>query len=389
VKKSALVLYFSIIVFIFASCSEKKDYAYLDISPDELTGQFINYHEKAGKTDIRNMTFPPYLKVITNWGTKPEWLNNTEFLFVSNQMGNIYQMNLISKKIKNITGHFEHGGFTRVHVLKNKDLIIVGHLEGAPPPLDPLNEYDKGQFNGRMYLLKYPYNSTPYLLNSSAWEGIAAAKNSMRIAWSETSVPFYGSNLLITGWYYFMSPSSIWTGIVSYDNNVVPYIKSKEKVISKWQVGPTELEVQNFSGENEDHLTISAYGPKGNGADMIILNLVTKKHERHYAIKGFHYEEWEGIHPDRNLSFVEIDKTNKLAPEHVNLYLYDINKQSIIKTVTSYSKEGTGFYLHEPVFSEDGKKILLTTGDNICRKGFPGYGIGIIMMDYEKFLSTK
>ncbi len=228
-----------------------------------------------------------------------------------------------------------------------------------------------------------------YFLNDSAWEGIAVARNSMKIAWSETSVPFFGSNIFITGWYYFMSPSSIWTGTITYDENGVPYIKNKEKVLSKWQAGPTELEPQNFSGEKEECLTISAYGPRGNGADMILLNLITKKFERHYAINGFHYEEWEGIHPNLNLSFVEIDQTNKLAPEHVNLYLYDINQHKIVRTVTSYTKKGNGFMLHEPVFSEDGKKILLTTGDNNCRKGFPGYGIGIVLMDYEAFINTK
>ncbi|MCP4603274.1 MAG: hypothetical protein GY847_22625, partial [Proteobacteria bacterium] len=123
--------------------------------------------------------------------------------------------------------------------------------------------------------------------------------------------------------------------------------------------------------------------------DLILLNLETKKHKRLYAIKGFHYEEWEGIHPDRNLTFVEIDQTNKLAPELVNLYLYDIKKQKKVMTVTSFPKNEISFKLGEPVFSENGKKVLMMTGDKKNRKGFPGYGTGIILMDYEEFIKQN
>jgi hypothetical protein len=75
----------------------------------------LNHHENVARTDICKVDWPDYYEVLINWGTKPEWIDSTHFVFISNQVGDVYMMDIPSKNITKLTGHFKHAGFTRAH----------------------------------------------------------------------------------------------------------------------------------------------------------------------------------------------------------------------------------------------------------------------------------
>lgn len=346
----------------------------------------LTHHNVTGKLDICDIEpqLDSKFRILTNWGTKPEWLNKTQFAFVSNQIGDIYLMDLETNTVSNLTGHFEHSGFTRVHKLKNGDLLLLGPSSGPQPPIDPLVIYDNGQFTSDLWVLKAPYDEPPVPLNVHAWEGIAVSTESNRIAWSDTRKPFYGKNLFFTGLNYIFARSNLWMGEIDYDDVGTPYINHIEKLVRKYEVGLVFFEPQNFKGENDEQLLFEAYGPTSSGtSDTYIYDFTLESHRKIHTAEG--YNEWEGISPDYKKAFVEVDPTatNISGPSAVDLYVYDFVEQELSTIfVNSHDPLMHGFHVHEPVFSPDGNLALMATGGATGNEfNSPGYGIGIVLFD--------
>ncbi|ODA29902.1 hypothetical protein A8L45_21330 [Veronia pacifica] len=86
----------------------------------------LTSHYKTGKVDICSIKiFIEPFTILTNWGTKPEWINNHQFVFLSNQIGDVYLMDMIKNKVINLTESFAHAGFTRAHKLPGGHLLLV------------------------------------------------------------------------------------------------------------------------------------------------------------------------------------------------------------------------------------------------------------------------
>jgi hypothetical protein len=362
-------------IFAFSACDQIAH-------PARLT-----HHATVGQWDHCEDEVPAHVKVVTNWGTKPEWLTSSSFVFVSNLMGDIYWMDLRTAEIRNLTGHFVHAGFTRVHVLANGDLLLLGLLDGPEPPDDPLVAYSEGMFESELYVLKKPYDGPPYPLDEPGWEGIAVSRSSMRIAWSRTRGPFWVNDengefqLFPSGILYLMEPSELVTGIIDYGADGAPYIEDLRVVLTKRDVGPVLLEAQDLIGENDDTLLASAYGPLQNGGDALTIDMSEGSFERLVTPFGNPYDEWEGASHDGSRAFVEIDPDAFLLPVAVDLYIYDFADRSF-KQIHSVEvgPSHIAAFPHEPVFSEDGRWALTTTAGI---GGWPGYGAGILIIDLE------
>ncbi len=356
-----------------------------------IFGQFVSspcldHHEKVDRIDIFKIEWPDYYEVLTNWGTKPEWVDSTHFVFISNQVGDVYLMDILSKNITKLTGHFKHAGFTRAHKLKNGDLLLLGPKEGKQPPKEPLVHYNIGQFTGELFILKTPYDGLPIPLGVAAWEGIAVSRESNRIAWSDSNVPFFGDNIFETAGFYFNKHSNVWTGIIEYDTNGIPRITKKVKLLDKEQVGSVLFEPQNFHGKHDEGLLVSAYGPFENLSGLLFLNTITKTFRR--INDRFFYQEWEGIHPSYTVSFVELNKCRfpQFGIDFVELYLYYFNEDKFEQIGFFKRDYNKRVFVHEPVFSKNGKFALMTTASSTdSSETSPGYGIGIVLFNYEEF----
>ncbi len=107
------------------------------------------------------------------------------------------------------------------------------------------------------------------------------------------------------------------------------------------------------------------YGPSSSGAgDTCLYDFKEDRVIRTYTGKG--YEEWEGVSPDYKRSFVEneADASRFVGPKAVELYLYDFAacKTTRVTFFQGDHRRKDGFYLHEPVFSPDGTRILFASG---------------------------
>ncbi len=363
----------------------------------------LSHHHLTNKLDICSIQedMGPSYQVLTNWGTKPEWLNNHQFVFVSNLVGDIYLMDLNKNKVDTLTAHFQHSGFTRAHALPSGDLLLLGPSDGQQPPEDPLTMYDKGQFTGDLWVFEAPFDGTPYplqrkisysflwwqftkMVNVNAWEGIAVSQESNQIVWSDTKTPFYGANIIETGLNYILKPSNLWKGEIRYNAEGIAIISNAQKIVRKSQLGFVFLEPQNFKGTHDEQLLFEAYGPTSEGSsNTYIYDLNANRIIREFTANG--YDEWEGIAPDYQQAFVEVDANanNFSGPSAVKLHLYDFTTKTLSPFIEfSNPNINEYFFVHEPVFSPDGKHVLMTTASNFGNEfNGPGYGIGTILVN--------
>jgi hypothetical protein len=362
---------------VFDSCAAERH-------PARLTD-----HASAGQPDHceASADFPNTWSLMTNWGTKPQWLSPTSFVFVSNLVGDVFRMDVESGAIDSLTSHFSHAGFTRVHVLSNGDLLLLGPSSGSPPPGNPLAPHDAGMFTGDLFVLPRPFDGEPFPLHINAWEGIAVSRKSMQIAWSTTDVPFYVKNddgsiaLLSTGLQYLLRPTSIRTGRIAYDSGGVPRLEDEREVISKWSVGAVFLEPQDFAGPSEESLLVSAYGIVDGFSNRIVVDMADGSFEKIAHPLGGGYDEWEGIHPSGDFAFVEVSDSAIGDPGGKWwLYLYDL-ATGAHRIVTEPSSVGP----HEPVFSPGGRWALTATA---AHGGWPGYSAGTLLIDMEADASS-
>ncbi len=362
----------------------------------------LSHHKATGKLDICGIESElGDFKILTNWGTKPEWLNDTQFVFLSNQIGDVYLMDIERNTVRNLTSHFKHAGFTRAHKLNTGDLLLVGPVTGPQPPKDPLSIYDNGQFSGCLWVFEAPFNKQPYLLkrkvsgdrmvNIPAWEGIAVSKESNRIVWSDTQTPFFSEGIIKTGWNYNFKPSNLWVGEFIHGSGR-SYLDNARKIVPKKDIGAVFLEPQNFIGKEDQQVSFSAYGPSSSGSgDTYLYDFKSSRIKQKHLGKG--YEEWEGVAPDYQKTFIEIDSeaSRFKGPEAVELYIYDFSSGQNTR-VTYFRNDhlrADGFYLHEPVFSPNGKFALFATGGGGGWEiNSPGYSIGIVMVNIETYMNN-
>lgn len=365
----------------------------------------LSHHHITGKLDICSIEEEigsPY-QVLTNWGTKPEWLNNSQFVFVSNLIGDVYKMDLETNEVSNLTSNFLHSGFTRVHPLPSGDLLLLGPNGGEQPPSDPLVMYDEGQFTGDLWILEAPFDGSPYplqreittrflwwentkMVNVHAWEGISVSTESNQIAWSDTNVPFFGSGIIETGLNYFTKKSNLWLGEINYNPEGIVILENAHKIVFKSQIGSVFLEPQNFKGFHDEQILFTAYGPTAVGSsDTYIYDIQKSKASRQQITHG--YVEWEGIAPDYSKAFVEVDtKATRISgPDGVKLHMFDFATSTLTPFIAFAEPEiNDYFYAGEPVFSPDGSQILMMTGAKMGKEfNGPGYGIGLILVDVE------
>jgi len=350
----------------------------------------LDHHHVTGKLDICSIEdeLPDEVQILINWGSRPEWIDGERFVFRSNSVGDVYLMDLNTNTVRLLTGHFAHSGFARVQALRNGDLLLNGPSSGPQPPEDPLVIYEEGRFIGDLYLLKGPdYDGRPVPLNVHAWEGLAVSRISNRIAWSDTNKPFFGRNIIETGLNYIFGRSNLWTGIVVYDDDGVPSITERTKILSKGWFNFVFYEPRAFKGGEDQELLFSAYGPTSEGSSDSFVYKFSKRKAVQEPLDPLGYNEWENIHPQYNQAFYERgeDATRFSGPgSNLDLWIWDFATQS--SQLFSQFRRDDEFGIGNANFSPDGRRVLLPADSPLGNESrTPGYAVGVVLVDFESW----
>jgi Tol biopolymer transport system component len=307
---------------------------------------------------------PPYIEQVTWFGERADFSQDgRKIVFLTKTFGDALELDLATKRIRNLTAHYAHSGYTRALYLANGDILLSG-----PESYDP-KRINEGRVQCWLWVLDKSGTKPALPLGTKCSEGPAVSRKRLHIAWTQVAAQY--PQEMPAG-----SSRMLEADLVFADGQ--PKLANQRLIIdSKDLPFRCTMETQNFRPPDEKELTFSAYGYQG--TDVAGIDLVTKK-VTNYSNSPGQYDEPEGIFPDGQFTLVECDRQNLQGPGHVDLWKLKLDGSGAYERLTYFS-DYPGFKASNPVVSDDGKFIAFQMAKS---REAAGIGHGIFLYDLEK-----
>lgn len=312
---------------------------------------------------------PPCIRQVTGFGERADWSHDGKrLLFLSKTFGDAMELDLATLKIRNLTAHYPHHGYTRALYLSNGDILVSG-----PEQFDPKKS---GEARVQCWLSVLDRNGTKpaFPLGTKCSEGPAVSRKRLRIAWTHVSAEY--PEEMPAGSSRMQEAELIYEGARPKLANPRLIIESKDLPFK------CTMETQNYRPPEEKELIFSAYGHQG--TDVAGIDLGTKKVVNYSDAPG-QYDEPEGIFPDGQHTLVECDKQNLKGPGNVDLWKLALDGSGAYERLTYFS-DYPGYKASNPVVSDDGKFIAFQMAKS---SEAAGVGHGIFVLDLQKMQAAR
>jgi len=305
---------------------------------------------------------PSNIVQLTGFGERPSWSpDDKRVAFMAKSFGDAFEVEVATRTIRLLTGHFAHAGFLRVQYLPNGDFFLIG----ARSFTDIRTTRARDQ---EMWVLKADAGAPPTPLGHKISEGVAISRKRMKIAWSNTRAQY--PDLLQEG------ESVMYTADIVYKDGV-PALANKKEVL-RAHAPECTLEAQDFRHDDAE-LIYTCY--RSSYADVMGVDLATGKLTTYRKLPD-EYDEVEGISPDGVWTLVE--SSREQGPDRQNSRYIDIWKLKLEPNSTDFVRlthwgDYEGYKASNPVVSNDGKRIAFQSARNNEAAGV-GHGIYILTL---------
>ena len=331
-----------------------------------LAGTIVSAHPlgaQAKSAGNPEKDLPPNIAQLTGFGERAAWSpDDKRIAFMSKSFGDAFEIDLGTRIIRLLTGHFVHPGFLRVQYLPSGDIFLIG----ARTFTDVRTTRSRDQ---EMWVMKAEASAPPTPLNHRISEGVAISRQRMKIAWSNTHGQY--PDLLAEG------ESVIYTADIIYRAGV-PELANKKEVL-RAKAPECTLEAQDFR-EDDRELIYTCY--RSPFADVMGVDLGTGKVTT-YRKRPDEYNEVEGISPDGKWTLVESSREQG-GPDRQNSRYIDIWKLRLEPSSTDFVRltrwgDHEGYKASNPVVSRDGQRIAFQSARNNEAAGV-GHGIFVLTL---------
>ena len=306
---------------------------------------------------------PANIVELTGFGERAAWSpDDRRIAFMSKSFGDAFEIDLATRRLRLLTGHFPHPGFLRVHYLPSGDFFLIG----ARTFTDIRTTRSRDQ---EMWVLKADASVPPTPLGHKISEGVAVSRDSTKIAWSNTHGQY--PDLIPEG------ESVIYTGDVVTRDGVPALIHEKE--VLRARAPECTLEAQDFRSRDRELIYTCYRSPY---ADVFGIDLESGKVTTYRKLAG-EYNEVEGISPDGRWTLVESSR-DQGGPEtqnssHIDIWKLALEPQSADFVRLTRWGDYEGFKASNPVVSRDGKRVAFQSARNDEPAGV-GHGIFILTL---------
>jgi hypothetical protein len=302
---------------------------------------------------------PANMEILTYFGERADVSpDNQRIAFMAKSFGDAMVIDLKTRAIRCLTCNVPGAAFLRVMHLSTGDYILIGpdHFEDIRTSRTRDNQ---------LWFLSKERGSKPVRLGQKMSEGMAIAKRSLKISFSELhdqvpEIPEGASRLIVAD--------------VDLSGGA-PKLANRKTVFESKDRGCT-LEAQDFY-DNDSKMTFTCYQPKGL-ATVMSIDLKTGQAADMSKAPGT-YNECEGIFPDGQYTCVESDRqVAQLGGEHGsgNIDIWKLKLDGTGKDfvrLTHFNDFEAG-KASNPVVSNDGRFMAFQTAKTTDPAGV-GYGI--------------
>jgi hypothetical protein len=316
----------------------------------------------AGRTGSPADDLPPHIVRLTESGMRPDWsADGTRLLFLDALVGDVFELELETGRVRPLTKHYPHSGYSRARYLANGDVLLCG------PGTAATGKTEGGRWHTDLWHLSARLDRPAMPLGEQCFEGPAVARHSLRIAWTRSEYPDR----------VVFARSEIWTGEIALDGEA-PQLVNRRKVLDRSDFHYFAfLETQDFRPPDERELIFTAYAY--GGGEVMGVDLETGE-IRNYS-QNWSYDEAEGVFPDgRHVAVEREPGTYTLSPRgHIDIWRNALDETVQSVRLTHFS-DYAGFGANNPVVRPDGKVMAFQLR---LAGGQHGNGHGIFLYDLE------
>ncbi|MBI3852037.1 MAG: hypothetical protein HY298_17400 [Verrucomicrobia bacterium] len=329
---------------------------------------------------------PSHIKRLTWFGERADWSHDGKrILFVEKTFGDVYEVELATGRIRAMTHHYPHHGYTRALYLANDDILLSG-----PETFDPKKPGD-ARTQCFLSVLDQSLTKPPVPLGTKCSEGPAVSRKRMHIAWTHVSAQYpdklpNGASQMREADIVYGNDAPLTPSLSPSDGERVsggrvrgtPKLANERLILDSRELPfKCTMETQNFVPPDEKRLTFSAYGFQG--TEVCVVDLATKA-VTNLTNSPDEYDEPEGVFPDGRFTLVECDKQNKQGPNHIDLWKLRLDGGGYVERLTYFS-DYPGYKASNPVVSDDGRFVAFQMAKS---KDAAGVGHGIFILDLSK-----
>ena len=317
--------------------------------PERLTGSPVD-------------ELPAHIVQLTMSGMRPDWsTDGSRLLFLDALVGDVFELELESGRVRPLTAHYSHSGYSRARYLANGDVLLCG------PEAAATEKMEGGRWHTALWLLSARLDRPAVPLGEQCFEGPAVSRHSLRIAWTRSDYPDR----------VVFARSEIWTGEIALDGESAQLV-NRRKVLDRSDFHYFAfLEAQDFRPPDERELIFTAYAYRG--GEVMGVDLETGR-LRNYS-QNWGYDEAEGVFPDGRYVAVEREPgTYTLTPRgHIDIWRNALDETASSVRLTHFS-DYAGFGASNPVVRPDGKVMAFQLR---MVDGQHGNGHGIFLYDLD------
>jgi hypothetical protein len=283
--------------------------------------------------------------------------------FVGQTYGDAYELDLISRRLRNLTAGFPHQGIMRIQYLPNGDFLVT-----APRIRSGANT--RAQLE--MWMLRKDLSRGLEPLGERVFEGVAVSRRRNLIAWT-TIEPALGPR---DNWQLaFVRPSRRYLAEIAY-------VRGKPRIVNKRVIMPRLpaecgfIEPQDFR-DNDGELVYSCLGaaPGGSVQISVMGNRLAEDRNLIYYRRAGEYAEVEGIAPEGDWAAVECGKQDKPGLPELDICKLDLREGGVLSLLVRGRTPGSTSDISNPVVSPDGRSLVFQRSDSASGDIGEGYGL--------------
>lgn len=289
--------------------------------------------------------------------------------FVGKSYGDVFEIDLATRHVRNLTANVPNQGFLRVNYLPNGDYLLTGPRRYTGP---------NARVSEEMWVLDKHLQRGLQPLNEGVFEGMAVSRISNHIAWSEFDPPLSlrpEQNWLSVA---FQQPMKRYVADIVYEHGV-PHLANKRQIMPNRPEGCGVVEAQDFRDrDNEMIFSCGGIRPDGGYLVHVMAYKIDTGEFITYRRNMDESNEPEGIAPDGSWTTVECGTPRGPGAALIDICRLELVPGGALTRLIVATGPGSTRQVADPVVSPDGNWIAFQASDRSI--GEAGEGLGIFLM---------